>query len=233
MPIIANKLAFYTDSIGHYPPIPAVNLAANVCAKLPAVTYDAQQLGSQSMGYAYNGQFNDGAPNWLGGLTMSQHTDMIQADTIVLHLGGGDVDPFIQGTNPDISQSPVAYLMTVYGWHAAAAGRKIAVVQAPLVVVTDYPKWNDGPDEQAAALAYRDSVGRLQQVRESVVAQINAHYPGAAQLIYYHGPNAIDPVTMGPGDTLDGLHPTETKHFLIARSIARALGAWRGWSVLP
>lgn len=230
MPIIANKLAFYTDSIGHYPPIPAVNLAANVCAKLVGVTYDAQQLGEQSMVHAYNGQFNNGAPNWLGGLNMPQHTDMIQADTIVLHLGGNDADPFMAGTSSNLFESPVRYLTVLYGQNAAASGRKIAVVEAPAVVMTDSPLWATDPD---AVRNYRDGMNRLQQIRESAVAEINSLYPGAAKIIYYRAPNAIAPVTMNPGSTVDGLHPKEAKHMEIAHSIATELGAWRGWSVLP
>jgi hypothetical protein len=226
MPIIANKLAFYTDSIGHYPNEPIVNLAANVCAKLSGVTFDAQQLGGQTMANAYNG-LNGGSP-WLGGLTMPQHTDMIQPDTIVIHLGGNDTDAFIsEQTSGSIADSAVAYLMALYGQSAAAAGRKIGVLQAPVVVP------EDSTYSPSDTQAWVGRCTRLQQVREAVVAQINSLYPGAAKLIYYRGPNAISPVTMGPGSTGDGMHPTVAKHLEISRSIAVELGAWRGWSVLP
>ncbi|MES2611481.1 MAG: hypothetical protein V4679_14640 [Pseudomonadota bacterium] len=225
MPIIANKLAFYTDSIGNVPGDPSINLAANVCAKLVGVTYDAQQLGGQKMGYAYNGQFSDGSPNWLGGLTMPQHTELIQADTIVLHLGGNDPDSFIQGATTDMSQSPVAYLMALYGQTAAASGRKIAIMQAPVVVEEDVNKDDYSP---ADIQAWKLRCTNLQVVREAVVAQINSQYPGAAKLIYYR-----PPVVMDPGTTGDGMHPKPAKHLEIAHAIAASLGAWRGWSVLP
>ncbi len=233
MTIIAKKLAFYTDSIGHDSGNPIINLAANVCAKLPGTTFDAQQLGGQTMLCAYSGLFANGAANWLGGLTMAQHTEMIQPDTIVLHLGGNDADPYIRGTSGNLADSSVAYLMSLYGQSAAASGRKIAVVQAPSVVVTDYPGYFTDPDAAAAAHAYRDiNIARLQIVRDAVVAQINSLYPGAAQRIDYHGSGAIAPVTMGPNDTTDGLHPIQSKHLEISHSIAKQIGAWRGWPAL-
>lgn len=221
MPIIANKLAFYTDSIGHVPEDPSINLAAHVCAKLVGVTYDAQQLGGQSLVAAYNG-----SGNWLGGLTMPQHTEMIQPDTIVMHLGGNDNDLFINGTTTDMAQSSVAYLTTLYGQGVAAAGRKIAVVQAPVVVREDVDRTLYSEEYIQAWIGF---CARLQTVREAAVAQINSQYPGAAKLIYYR-----PPVTMAPGSTgQDGLHPKPAKHLEIAHAIATALGAWRGWSVLP
>lgn len=230
MTIIAKKIAFYTDSFGAVPNDSSINLAAHVCAKLPGTTFDAQQEGGQNMHNAYNGLYPNGAPGWLGGLTMSQHTELVQADTIVIHLGGNDKDsdPYLNGSNPSMASSHVAYMLAAHGQSAAASGRKIAVVQAPAIVVAD-----SGFDPSDPALIkHQNSLALLQNVLDTTVNQINSVYPGAAKLIYYRAPGAIDPVTMGTGSTSDGIHPILAKHLEISHSIATEVGYWRGWPVL-
>ncbi len=236
MTIIAKKIAFYTDSFGNDPTNPNINLAAHVCAKLPGTTFDAQQTGGQGLYNAYHGLTPTGAPGWLGGLTMSQHTEMVQPDTIVIHLGYNDSgpngagDPYISGASSNPADSYVAYMLALYGQSAATSGRKIAVIQAPATVVADSAYASNPTDP--AVLELQARIGRLQQVLDAAVNQINSVYPGAAKLIHYRAPGAIDPVTMGTGSTSDGLHPTLAKHLEISHSIATEVGYWRGWPVL-
>lgn len=250
MPVIARKLAVYTDSFGdggnpfggpkrtvsggpgfnsqfstwesYGNASNQFNMARRISAAIAGSSYDAQQFGGSTLVGMTNGYRPDLTTGttvqaW-GGLTLVQHAIGIQADQVVIHLGGNDV------ATPADRTAISAYLFSQIGKALAQNGTRLAIVEAPYPV----PEDTYGPTDPTTG-AYQDFVGRRDSLNlgiDAAVAEINAHYPGFATRVRYWSNGAV---AMNPGTTHEGLHPTLVTHMAIAAAVAAEVRAFRFW----
>ncbi|MBV7540648.1 SGNH/GDSL hydrolase family protein [Acidovorax sp. sic0104] len=250
-PVIARKIAVYTDSFGdggnplgrpkrtvsggfgfnsQYSTWESYgnasnqfNMARRISAAVPGSSYDAQQFGGSTLVGMTDGYRPDLNTNALvpafGGLTLVQHAIAIQADQVVIHLGGNDA------LSPADRTAVSAYWFSqLIGKPLAQNGTRLAIVEAPYPV----PEDTFGPTDPTTG-AYADFVGRRDSLNSGIdaaVAEINAHYPGFATRVRYWSNGAV---AMNPGTTHEGLHPTLVTHMAIASAVAAQVRAFRGW----
>ncbi|CAN7597895.1 hypothetical protein [Acidovorax sp. Leaf78] len=215
------------------------DLAWRIFGASGASTYDAQQFGGSSlvgmvngyrMGFATNPPANVSA--W-GGLTLVQHAAAIQADTVIIHLGGND-GPAEGVHTPTDKHNIVAYLIGTIGKQLAAEGRRLVVIEAPYTVPEDTvaaaltlppPGWTSA-QVAAQVSAWQTYFAATNTGIDAGVAEVNAHYPGFAIRSNYWSDGTV---AMNPGTTHEGLHPTLATHSAIAAAVAADVKAFRGW----
>jgi len=258
--IIPKKIAVYTDSIGdggnigrnvttaggnpsgpvsQYVSYPGYsnspsdyNLALRIHQGAGSSAYDAQQVGGSTLRDMVNGI--GGAGPAFGGLTLVQHAALVQADTVVIHLGGNDRDA--QGIfNPYDAEDKTGQRIAALGLALAAEGRRLVVIEAPYVVPEDAIAAFLGTvlaepvDAAGLQNEYNERTTRFAGVSRGItngVNAVNAAYPGFAARVNYWSNGAVP---MSPGATHEGLHPTLATHNAIANAVAIQVKAWRGW----
>lgn len=198
------------------------NMARRISAAIPGSSYEPLQFGGSTLLGMANGYKLDLATNTevqaFGGLTLVQHAIAIQADQVVIHLGGNDA------LSPADRTAISAYLFALIGKALAQNGTRLAIVEAPYPV----PEDTFGPTDPTTA-AYQDFVDRRNALNSGIdaaVAEINAHYPGFATRVRYWSSGAV---AMNPGTTHEGLHPTLVTHSAIAVAVAAEVRAFRFW----
>jgi len=217
------------------------DLAWRIFGASGASSYDAQQFGGSTLTGMVNGYKPDfatgGQQPAFGGLTLVQHAAAVQADTVIIHLGGND--RAAQGVNsPADRTAVVAYLIGMIGKQLAADGRRLVVVEQPYIVPED--AWASFPnakkpgednyytpeDINGMVSWYQDHMPALGSGINAGVAEVNAHYPGFAIRSNYWSDGTV---AMNPGATHEGLHPTLATHSAIAAAVAADVKAFRGW----
>lgn len=251
MAIIPKKLAFYTDSFGDggqaasggYGNLPTqFNMALRVKNAIPVPDYDAQQFGGSTLVNMVNGYKANltatahevawwvNPPTNTQFLNLPQHAAAIQADTVVIHLGFNDLAGSINsGQSAADFQADVAHVAARYLGQLAAQGQRVVIIEPPKLVAADavavglFPTLADA-NAFVAARAAHDAA--LRAGFAAGIADINARFPGKAKWLEYHSNGQV---TMGPGSTIEGLHPTLAKHSEIAGKVAAGIKSWRGW----
>ena len=258
--IIPKKIAVYTDSIGdggnvgrhtttaggnpagpvsQYVDYPGYsnspsdyNFALRIHQGAGSSTYDAQQVGASTLRDMVNGI--SGAGIAFGGLTLVQHAALVQADTVIIHLGGNDYHA--EGIfTPYDAEDKTGQRIAALGLALAAEGRRLVAIEAPYVVPEDaiaaflgtvtYP----AVDAEGLQNDYNARTARYAGVSRGItngVNAVNAAYPGFAARVNYWSNGAVP---MNPGATHEGLHPTLSTHNAIANAVAIQVKAWRGW----
>ncbi len=214
------------------------DLAWRIFGACGASSYDAQQFGGSSLVGIVNGyrmSFDSSPPAnvvaW-GGLTLVQHAAAIQADTVIIHLGGND-GPAEGVHTPTDKHNIVAYLIGTIGKQLAADGRRLVVIEAPYTVPEDAyaaglptPPGLSAADIAARVSSWQTYFAATNTGISAGVAEVNAHYPGFAIRSNYWSDGAV---AMNPGTTHEGLHPTLATHSAIAAAVAEDVKAFRGW----
>lgn len=261
--IISKKIAVYTDSIGdggnvarrtttaggaqlgegpvsQYVSYPGYsnspsdyNLALRIHQGSGSSSYDAQQFGGSTLWGMMNGMA--GALPAFGGLTLVQHAAAVQADTVIIHLGGNDGanEGIPEGSAYD-SEDKTGQRIAALGLALAAEGRRLVVIEAPYVVPEDAIAAFLTPSPPLASVAdvqnkYNQLTTHFTGVNRGItngVNAVNAVYPGFAARVNYWSNGAVP---MSPGATHEGLHPTLGTHNAIANAVAIQVKAWRGW----
>ena len=211
------------------------NLALRIHNASGSTSYDAQQFGGSTLWGMMNGNKPDfatgGEQPAFGGLTLVQHAALVQADTVIIHLGGND------GANQGITnviekEDKTGQRIAALGLALAAEGRRLIVIEAPYVVPEDaynafMPTGTvDVPGLWAAYNAFTADFQATSRGITNGVNAVNASYPGYAARVNYWSNGAVP---MNPGATHEGLHPTLGTHNAIANAVAIQVKAWRGW----
>lgn len=258
--IIPKKIAVYTDSIGdggnvarsattagglatgpvsQYVDYPGYsdspsdyNLALRIHQGAGSSAYSPQQVGGSTLWDMMNGI--SGAGTAFGGLTLVQHAASVQADTVIIHLGGNDYHA--QGIfNAYDAEDKTGQRIAALGLALAAEGRRLVVIEAPYLVPEDAiaaflgTVTEPAVDAEGLQNEYNARTARYAGVSRGItngVNAVNATYPGFAARVNYWSNGAVP---MSPGATHEGLHPTLGTHNAIANAVAIQVKAWRGW----
>ncbi|CAN7675945.1 hypothetical protein [Acidovorax sp. LjRoot117] len=221
------------------------NFALRIHQGAGSSDYDAQQFGASTLWGMMNGMRPDLSTDPadtlypFGGLTLVQHAAAIQADTVIIHLGGNDgVNEGIPQGSAFDAEDKTGQRIAALGIALAAEGRRLIVIEAPYVVPEDTAaaflgtETNpDLPDHTPASVleAYHAYTNHFTAVSKGItngVNAVNAVYPGYAARVNYWSNGAVP---MSPGATHEGLHPTLGTHNAIANAVAIQVKAWRGW----
>ena len=217
------------------------NLALRIHQGSGSSDYDAQQFGASTLWGMMNGVRPDlsttppGTLYPFGGLTLVQHAAAVQADTVIIHLGGNDgVNEGIPENSAYDSEDKTGQRIAALGLALAAEGRRLVVIEAPYVVPEDAIAAFLTPSPPIASVAdvqnkYNQLTTHFTGVNRGItngVNAVNAVYPGFAARVNYWSNGAVP---MSPGATHEGLHPTLGTHNAIANAVAIQVKAWRGW----
>ncbi|CAN7408987.1 hypothetical protein [Acidovorax sp. LjRoot117] len=236
-PLGTGPISQFTSYPAHGAHPSLYDLAWRIFGASSASSYDAQQFGGSTLTGMVNGYrksyATDPASDVLawGGLTLVQHAAAIQADTVIIHLGGNDGEG--EGVfNTTDKHNIVAYQIGMLGKQLAAQGRRLVVIEAPYTVPEDaYAAGLVTPGLTPAYIAAKVSEWQAYFPATNTgidagVAEVNAHYPGFAIRSNYWSDGTV---AMNRGTTHEGLHPTLATHAAIAAAVAADVKAFRGW----